>query len=116
MAALETVEDYVDAARTLLQDTVETYRYSDDELVLALSLAVLEARRIRPDLFLDRFDELPEFTDNDDTEVEIDAQYRTAFLYYIVGHAQLRDEEDSQDARAAALLNKFTSQLLTIAA
>ncbi len=118
MAALDTVAKFVTRARVLLQDTIETYRYSDAELVAALSLAILEARKIRPDLFLQAFidgDSLQEFTANDSTVVEIDEQYRTAFLYYMVGHAQLRDDEATTDPRAMAFLNKFTSQLLSLA-
>lgn len=116
MAALDTVAKYVTSARVLLQDTVVPYRYSDAELVLALSFGILEARRLRADLFIGRYDALPSFTTNDGTTVTFDEQYRMALLYYIVGHAQLRDEEDTQDARAAVLLNKFTSQMLAIAA
>lgn len=112
--ALDTVADYVTRARVLLQDTVVTYRYSDTELVAGLSLAVTEARRIRPDLFLDTLSTIPFYTANDSTAVNIDHQYRVAFLYYMIGHAQLRDEEDTTDARAGQLLNKFTSTLLSL--
>lgn len=111
--ALETVEDYVREARVLLQDQVETYRYSDDELVQALNMGILTAKRLRPDLFLD-FDETPSFTDVDDTAFEMDELYRVPFVYFMVGHAQLRDEEDTQDTRAAAFLGKFTSQMLAM--
>jgi hypothetical protein len=51
---------------------------------------------------------------NDATPVVLDQQYRVAVIYYIVGHAQLRDEEDTQDQRAAALLGKFQSQMLSL--
>lgn len=112
--ALDTVADYVAQARILLQDVIEPYRYSDGELVGALSMGVFEARRIRPDLFLKRFDSLPSFNPAAmGDEVKIDPQYRVAFLYYVVGHAQLRDEEDTQDARAVGFLNKFAAQLAT---
>jgi hypothetical protein len=37
-----------------------------------------------------------------------------AFVYYICGQAQLRDDENVQDSRAVTFLNKFTSQMLTI--
>lgn len=109
--ALDTVADYVTRARVLLEDKVAPYRYPDDDLVQALSLGVLEARRMRPDLFLGRTAALPSFTANNSDAVDIDPMYRTAFLYYVVGHAQLRDAEDTQDARAAVFLNKFISQL-----
>lgn len=115
--ALDTVADYVARARVLLQDTEEPYRYSDDELIEALNLAVLEARKLRPDLFLRTFKVLPEFASTDTSgAVDIDPQCRVAFLYYIVGHAQLRDDEDTQDARATVFLNKFAAQLLTVVA
>lgn len=110
--ALGTVQEYVTQARVLLQDEVEPYRYEDAELLVSLNMAILEARRLRPDMFLDTFDDLPgDYSVVDGTEVEIDEQYRSAFLYYIVGMAQARDEEDTQDARATAFLNLFQNQL-----
>lgn len=109
MATLDTVENYVDAARVLLQDTVEEFRYPDADLLLALNLSVIEARRIRPDLFFGTT--APSFSAVNSDAVSVDQQYRTAILYYIVGWAQLRDEEDTQDARAVGFLNRFTSLL-----
>lgn len=117
MATLGTVQDYIDRSRTLLLDTVEPYRYPTNDLVQALNMGILEARRMRPDLLRGFFRAsagLPEFDSGTLTApVEIDAQYRVSFVYYICGQIQLRDEEDTQDSRAAAFLNKFTSQLLT---
>jgi hypothetical protein len=40
--------------------------------------------------------------------------YRVSLLYYICGQAQLRDDENTQDARASVFLNKFVAQMLTI--
>lgn len=114
MAALSTVQDYVTAARVLLQDTVAPYRYSDAELTAGLNFAILDARRIRPDLFLS-LSALESFSTVNTTTVTIDEQYRVAFLYYIVGHAQLRDDEAEQDARAGAFLTRF-SKILTAGA
>lgn len=109
---LDTVSDYVREARVLLQDTVPVYRYADTELVSALNLAVITGRKLRPDLFLG-VTTLPYFTANDTTAFAMDAQYRMAFLYFIVGHAQLRDEEDTQDSRATMFLGVFTSMMIT---
>ena len=111
--SLETVEEYVEQARVLLQDTIVDYRYADTELLAALNLAVMHARKLRPDLFLD-FTSLPTFSAVDSTEFEIDEQYRLPFLYFMVGYAQLRDEENTQDARSGALLSAFNTQLLGI--
>lgn len=113
MAALDTVEDYINDARVLLQDTVDApYRYSDDNLLQALNLAVYEARRLRPDLFLDRFDDLPQFTEIDDTAVDIDQQFRPAFIYYMAARAQMGDEEQTEDARAREFMVRFSNILV----
>lgn len=114
--ALETVADYVREARILLQDVVPTYRYGDAELVSNLNLGIMTARRNRPDLFLS-VSTLPYFSAIDVanlTPFTMDPQYRVAFLFFMVGFAQLRDEEDTQDSRAIAFISKFTQQLMTL--
>jgi len=116
--ALDTVQDYIERARVLLQDQVEPFRYPDADLVEALNMAILETRRLRPELLSSFFRQsLPDFdAGNQTAPVPIDPQYRTAFVYYICGHAHLRDDEITQDSRASAFLNKFTAQMLTIQA
>lgn len=117
--ALGTVADYIAAARVLLQDTDSTaYRYLDTELVNALNMGILEARRLRPDLFFSYLGtSLPSYsTASLGASVAIDAQYRVAFVYYMCGQAQLRDEENTQDARSAVFLNKFVAQLQNLQA
>lgn len=116
MAALDTVQDYIDRARVLLLDEVEPFRYPDNDLVEALNMGILDARRVRPDLFKNSFrSTLPDFTtSNMSAAVDIDPMYRTSFVYYICGQAQLRDDENVQDSRAAQFLGKFMSQLLTV--
>lgn len=118
MAALDTVGQYLEESRRLLQDEVTPYRYPDDDLVDALNIGLLEARRLRADLFLPLFD-IPWFdpsgTINMAATVSMDPMYRQSLVYYIVGRAQLRDDEPTVDNRASALLTKFTQQMLTIA-
>jgi hypothetical protein len=114
--ALDTVADYVTEARTLLQDEVPTYRYADSDLIVALNLAIMTARRNRYDLFME-VAAVPQFVAADiaaGTAFAVDVQYRAAFLFFMVGYVQLRDEEDTQDARAGAFIGKFTQQLLTL--
>lgn len=109
---LATVADLVAHARVLLQDeSVGAYRYSDNQLLTALNSAVMESQRLRPDLWL-RVVTLPSYTVVDTTAVTIDSRYRMAFVYYIIGMAQLRDEEETTDARAAAYLTKFHRDLV----
>lgn len=117
MPALETVAQYIEESRRLLQDQVVPYRYPDDDLVDALNIALLEARRLRADLFLPLFDipwTDPSGTIDTTTKVTMDPMYRPSVVYYMVGRMQLRDDEATTDQRAAGLMSKFTAQLLTI--
>ncbi len=110
---LETVADYVAYARELLQDTKNTpYRYSDISLVRALGLSLPEAKKLRPDLFLNVT--IPNLSANDTTVVPMNEMYRTALVYYMCGIAQLRDDEEVQDQRAAAFLAMFQAKLTTV--
>lgn len=109
-SGLNTVADYIALARVLLKDTVASpYRYSDDELVTSLNAAFPEAKLVRPDLFLTTT--LQTFTTNDTTPVVFDPMYRMALVYFIVGFAQLRDDEEVQDQRAAAFITMFNQKL-----
>lgn len=111
---LNTVADVFAEARVLLQDTVVPYRYADAELIRILNIAIMEARRLRPDLFLGQFTSLPAFASTGDA-FNLEPMYRPAFVYYLVGRAALRNDEATEDARATVLMNKFAAQLLTIA-
>ncbi len=113
MAGLNTVADYVAQARELLQDEVDSpYRYSDTSLANALTNAFPEAKKLRPDLFL--VTQLQTFAAVDATVVTFDPMYRMALVYYMVGMAQLRDDEEVQDQRAAAFLSLFAAKLGTV--
>jgi hypothetical protein len=118
-AALETVGQYLEESRRLLQDEYTPYRYPQDDLIDALNIGLLEARRLRADLFLPSF-VIPWFdptlvgTSDLAVKVPIDPMYRQSLVYYMVGRAQLRDDEATVDARAASLMTKFTAQLLTV--
>lgn len=116
--ALDTVAQYVARTRTLILDEAEPYRYSTVDLVEALNMGILEARRLRPELFRTYFrTTLPEYSAAAlNTVVAIDPQYRVAFVYYMAGQAQLRDDENVQDTRASAFLNKFTTQMTSLQA
>jgi hypothetical protein len=117
MPALETVQEYIDEARVLLQDTRVPYRYPTDQIVSALNMALLEARRYRADLFIGSKFNVPKYTAAAPTAaVVMDQQYRPVMIYYIVGRIQLRDDEPTQDSRAGALLTKFLGQLVSIKA
>lgn len=110
--ALDTVSDYITDARRLLLDEAAPYRYPDADLISALNMGITEAARLRPDLF---FKTLRTGAPANVTSgaVAVDFRYRTALLNYIIGMAQLRDDEATQDQRAGALMTKFVAQLMT---
>jgi len=117
MAALETVGQYIEESRRLLQDEYPPYRYPDDDMVDALNLGLLEAKRLRADLFLPLFEVSwvdPVGTIDTAAPVTLDPMYRSALVYYVVGRMQLRDDEPTVDSRAGALLQKFAAQLLSV--
>lgn len=113
MAALETVADYLTQARSLLQDAVAPYRFPDADLIEYLNMGLLEVRKLRPDLMLATPTNIPSYSAaSPATVVDMDPQYRVALLYFTVGQAQLRDQEEVSDARALAFITNFTTQLL----
>jgi hypothetical protein len=115
--ALNTITDYITDGRTLLQDVLQPYRYDDTSLVTAMNVTLLEGRRLRPDLFVYRRCKPNEtgvqsFQANDGTVLEMEEQFRLAFLHGMCGHALERDQEDIQDARASTFLAIFTAILI----
>jgi hypothetical protein len=103
-----TVADYMEDARTLLQDEVPGYRYDESSMLRALNAALLETRRQRADLFVYNRKvrgQVQSFTAVDDTYVEMEPSFRLGLLYRLCGHALARDQEDVQDIRATAFFN-----------
>ena len=109
--ALETVADYLRESRILLQDFVEPYRYPDAALLRALNMGFQEVRRLRPDL-LRRYlrTALPVY-DDIHASVEMEEQYRLPLVWFITGYAQLCDDEEVQDQRAAGFVAMFMNTL-----
>ena len=107
---LSTVLDYITEARVLLQDTLVPYRYADIELLSGLNVALNQAYKLRRDLFL-KYEEPLYYAAVSASEVDIDPTYRRPVLFFICGHAQLRDEEETTDARATAFFGTFTMEL-----
>jgi hypothetical protein len=111
MYNLETVKEYIDDARTLLLDQIAPYRYSDVSLLVAFNIALLEGRRLRPDLFVYRHgNSVPSYSAITGEKVHIEPQFRKAFVYGLAAHALARDQEDVQDQRS----NMFQSVMNSI--
>jgi len=115
LSPLNTVKDYVDDIRVILLDKTLPFRYTDDEIMVGFNTALLDARRVRADLFVHRHGtEVPYFRTVDGSPVPIEPQFRLAFIYGTAAHTLLRDDEDVQDERANAFLEKFYDLLTGI--
>lgn len=113
-----TIGELLTEARGVLQDTQPTYRYSDADMIAYFNDALLQARSKRPDAFLDMGlrNTVPQYTTGDTTVAfPIDLAYWSAFLFYLVGMCEIREDTFSDDSRAVTMLNKFVSQLLQVA-
>jgi hypothetical protein len=109
---LETVLDYVTDIRTLLQDVIQPYRYDDISLLTSFNVTLLDARRIRPDLFVFKHhDQVPSFKVVDNSQVEMEPSFRLPLVYGAASHAIMRDQEDVQDQRATSFNAIFTEML-----
>jgi hypothetical protein len=70
---------------------------------------------MRPDIFLMLKFVIPVFNSADPSAViGIEEQYISPLIFYTVGLVQARDDEQTQDARAAAFLQTFKGAVLTV--
>lgn len=118
-----TVEDLINQARDIVQDTGMEFDYDDPDrhtnakMIRFLNTALADAYRVRPDLFFPGvFDRstLPVYTVSDidaQTPFGVDVTYFSAFVDYVAGYIGLADDEFAQDGRAVALLNRFIQKL-----
>lgn len=106
---LSSVQDYIKDARSILLDQVEPFRYDPQDLLVAFNTALAEGQRLRADLFLGG---LPQYSFIDATRVPIEPPFRLAFVYGIVAHALMREDEDVSDQRTASFL-KMSQDILT---
>lgn len=110
---LHTVSDYMEAIRAVLQDQVQPYRYADDDILTGFNMMLLEARRLRADLFVSRWGaEVPHYDNNDGEDVPIEPQFRLGFVYGASAYVMTFDSEDVQDARANSFMGIFHDILI----
>lgn len=113
-----TYSQVVERARRILQDEdANNYRYSDQSLADSVNDALLEVRRVRPDLFIaSAFIPVDvDLADFSSVNIPVEDQYFQTLVYLTAGYQMLRDDEYSLDSRAVNLLNKGTAQLLSVA-
>ena len=116
------IGDLVTMCRNMVNDTVQEsgdFRYSNQEFMDAFNDAMMQARAKRPDLFLTigLRNPLPYYGTNDitaNTAFPLDQMVFPAFMFYLCGRIELKEDTFSDDNRAVTLMNKFVSQLLSL--
>lgn len=124
MAAAYTWEDVILHSRELLSDSLTPFRFSDLQITKTLNRGLQDIGRIRPDAFFTAYTtqelNIPEiiisgiptgtqiiWTD----AINIERQFFSALVNYVVAVTELTDDEFTIDGRAVALLNQFHTAL-----
>jgi len=106
---MSTLQDVINSVRVDLQDA-DAIRYSNSQLLGFANDGIQGAFRKRPDFRLGTYTTATPVYGLTDT-VPLPAQYQMLLIHYVSARAELRDDEYSQDGRAAALMNLFVSEL-----
>lgn len=121
----KTYQNLVTEARVLLQDTDTTVRrYSDTKLIDILNRGLQDLARIRPDSMYDLYvsndltvPELVESSPGGDqtlwtVDFGLEMQFYSPLVSYLVGVAEIVDDEYTEDGRAAFLLGQFRQSVI----
>lgn len=106
---MATFQDVVNEVRVVLNDS-DGVRYTTPELLGYANDGVQEGFRLRPDWRLGNYTAAATTYQASDT-VPFPAGYQMLLSHYVCYRAELRDDEYSQDGRAAALLGRFQTEL-----
>lgn len=122
----KTYQDVVTEARVLLQDTdTVDPRYTDTVLIALYNRGLQVVARKRPDAFYDLYSNnslnVPELSDSpsggqtDWTDTfGLELQFFNPLVNFIVGMAEIVDDEYTEDGRAALLLQAFERELMGV--
>lgn len=106
-----TVADAAAEARTIINDT-DGVRYLDADIYRIINDGVVEARSLRPDLFIGAYSSpLTEVSAMADP-IPLPDQLFTSLCYYLAGRLELRDDEFAVDGRAMTLIPVFGKKLV----
>ena len=109
--AHRSIDDLLVDARSILLDRDTTKRYADADLVASLNMALDSLYTARPDAFIALFATgVPHYTVADlglgtPTDFPVDGIFYSPCIMFVVGWAELRDEEYASDGRAATFLS-----------
>lgn len=120
-----TYQTILDDARDLLQDTEAPFRYTDAVLIRILNRALRELAKLRSDAYWELYSRnslnVPEIAEEPageqvslDTNFPLDAMFYSPLVAYVVGSAEITDDEYADDGRAAMLLTKFKQDVVAV--
>lgn len=121
----KTYQTLITESRELLQDTdTDVQRYLDSTLLNILNRGLQDLGRMRPDVFYDDFLtnslNVPEIVESGAGAGQInwtdpfaaEMQFYPALVGYVVGVAEITDDEYTVDGRAALLLAQFRNGVI----
>ena len=109
---MATFQSVIDEARVFLKDSDKT-RYTDAILLNYANDVVRECKRIRPDFFLGSYSSVLSTFALGDT-VPIPIEYHQYLKDFIVGRAELVDDEYANETRGVALLVRFKNGMTSV--
>ena len=112
---MATFQQIMNSARVILNDVIlddnTVTRYSEPELLEFARAALVDARKLRLDLFLSNMTgAFPTYLATD--TVPIPEEYVIPLVDYVIHRAELRDDEFAVDGRAATLYQKFKNGMV----
>lgn len=112
---LHTISDYMESIRAVIQDQLDPPRYADTDILTGFNMMLLEARRLRADLFVNKWgNDVPHYDNNDGSVVPMEPQFRLGFVFGAAAYVLTFDAEDVQDKRATDFMDFFHTILTGI--
>lgn len=120
-----TYADLISEVRNFTQDAVAPYRNADSFYIQILNRALDEVGRLRPDAYYDLFDandlNIPTVIASGTpgtnevlttADFQLERQFYPPIVAYMVGMAEVQDDEFTDEGRAAMLLTQFRNTIL----
>jgi hypothetical protein len=105
------VSDAVTEVATILNDAGGV-RYTPADIIRYTNEGVLQARSLRPDLFVGAYAAPVTQVTAVGNTIPLPDQLFTALCYYIAGRCELRDDEFAVDGRAMTLIPTLGKKLI----
>lgn len=109
---MATMQNIIDSARVILQDSTKV-RFSDTELLAHANVAVMEAYRLRPDLFFSSISAPPTALVAGGT-FPLPTYLEDAVAQFAAGRTELRGDLYSKEGRAPSLMAALKGALMGV--